>query len=319
VLKCIFFGTPEFAARTLRDLLDHDIQVLAVVSRPDRPKGRSGKPVPTAVKQLLIDTGHSEIPIYQPEKASDPDFIERMASYDADLFVVVAYGEIRRQALLDVPRLACINVHASLLPAYRGAAPIQRAIIDGQAESGVTIMHMVRKMDAGEMIERRRVRIEEDETFGDLAEKLCQVGCQALRSVIQRFEAGEVESVPQDEDLVTYAPKIELEDCELDWQRPAKELHDLVRGVNPVPTAWAWVYHRGEKKRLKVLRSCVHSDLEGEAGQILKYGKQGFVLGTGEAALELLEVQMQGKRRMNARDLMAGIPQDALDFRQLRA
>ncbi|MCB1136288.1 MAG: methionyl-tRNA formyltransferase [Chlamydiia bacterium] len=312
MLKVVFFGTPDFAAETLRFLLEQGVHVAAVVSKPDRPKGRSGAPAPTAVKQLLLQS-YPDLPLHQPEKASAPEFAEVLAQYDADLFIVVAYGEIMRQNLLDMPKLACINVHASLLPEYRGAAPIQRAIMDGKKETGISIMHMVRKLDAGDVIRQVIVPIGTNTTFGELHDALCVAGSAALLQVIQAFEQGSVNSIPQDESLVTYAHKIELEDCELDWSKPAQVLHDLVRGVNPFPIAWAWVKVRGAVKRLKVLSTRVRTDLHGAPGAIASYTKAGIVVACGAGGLELVEVQLEGKRRMLGQDFVLGTPQDQLE------
>lgn len=307
-MKVIFFGTPPFAASILESLIDAGIEVCAVVSRPDRSKGRSGTPVPTPVKEFLLQNAPS-IPIYQPEKCSTPEFAEQLREHRADLFVVVAYGEIIKQDILDIPRLGCINIHASLLPKLRGAAPIQRAIIDGEKKTGITIMHMVRKMDAGDMIAKVEVAIGPETTFGELEKELMEVSAPLLLEVIQQIEKGVAQREPQDESLVTFAPKIELEDCEIDWNQPAEKIHDLIRGVNPYPGAWTTVEVKGEAKRMKVFRSRIASEPMGmdlPAGTFHKEKKSLFVV-CGKGTLEILEVQVEGKKRMTSAELLLGI------------
>lgn len=302
-MNVVYFGTPQFAADVLETLLEQGVNVVAVVSRTDKPKGRSGTPVPTPVKQVALEKG---IPVHQPVKVSAPEFEETLHSFDADLFVVVAYGEILKQHVLDAPRKGCINLHASLLPKYRGAAPIQRCIIDGEKESGVSIMYMVKKMDAGDVILKSRVPIGPDMTFGELEAELKAVGGDLLYKVVHRFETEIPDGEPQDESQVTFAPKIELEDCEIDWNRPANALHNLIRGVNPYPIAWCYVKTGGREKRLKILRSEV-VDRAGAPGSILASDKNGVTVGCGDRALCLKQVQLEGKKAMPADALMRGI------------
>lgn len=312
-MNIVFFGTPQFAADALTYLLEHGIQVIAVVTKPDKPKGRSGTPLPPPVKSLA-EALLPGVPIYQPEKASAPDFANILRALDADLFVVAAYGEIVKQYLLDIPRLGCINLHASLLPRYRGAAPIQRAIINGDLVSGATIMHMVLKMDAGNIINTVEVSIGPEMTAGELEKEICKAGSVALLEVITQFSSGRIEGVMQDESFVTYAPKIELEDCEIDWHRPAQEIHDLIRGANPHPGAWCTVSWRNEKKRLKIYRSqIVH--FSAPPGTIISEGKEGIIVACGKDALCLQEVQLEGKKAMLAAELIRGVPIDLFSFK----
>jgi methionyl-tRNA formyltransferase len=305
-MRVVFLGTPLFAAHVLEYLLQHDVNIVAVVSKPDRPKGRSGTPIPTPVKNIA-QIYH--LPVYQPEIVSAPEFADVLKQYEADLFVVVAFGEIIKQHLLEMPRRACINLHASLLPKYRGAAPIQRCIIEGETETGVTIMHMVKKMDAGDMIKKVTVPIGTEETFGELEETICEAGKKALLDVIHAFERGEPSRIPQDHSQATLAPKIELEDCEIQWNRPAHGLHNLVRGVNPYPGAWCTVTVQGEKKRLKIWRTRVIPSEQREPGTLLniEQRKGNLHVATADQALELLEVQLEGKKRMTSGELMRGI------------
>lgn len=314
-MRVVFFGTPLFAAQVLEYLLQNKVNIVAVISKPDRPKGRSGTPVPTPVKTTALAL-KPHLPVYQPEIVSAPEFADVLKPYEADLFVVVAYGEIIKQHLLDMPRRACINLHASLLPKYRGAAPIQRCIIEGEGETGVTIMHMVKKMDAGDMIKKVVVPIGPNMTFGELEHELCEVGKQALLEVIQAFEKGEPPRIPQDHSQATLAPKIELEDCEIQWSRSAQQLHNLVRGVNPYPGAWCYVTVRGEKKRLKISRTRIVPCEKAPPGTVLNADqtKGNLLIATGDQALELLEVQLEGKKSLSSEELTRGLSRQHLSF-----
>ena len=309
-MRIVFFGTPVFAAEVLTYLVDHGVDIVAVITKPDKPKGRSGEPVPTPVKQASLA---KNIPVFQPVLVSDLDFSATIQAFDADLFVVVAYGEIIKQHLLDMPKIGCINLHASLLPKWRGAAPIQRSIIHGDLKTGVTIMHMVKKMDAGDMISMVKVPIGPTMTFGELEKELCDVGKIELLKVIRDFEKGIVNRYPQDHAQATHASKIELEDCELHWDKPALTLHNLVRGANPYPGAWVYVNVRGDKKRLKIFSTVPVVDVSGHPGEIQAEAK-GLVVACGEQSLKLLEVQLEGKKAMTADEFLRGLPPNSLSF-----
>lgn len=312
-MKIVFFGTPTFAAITLKYLLQHGVNVVAVITKPDKAKGRSAVPVATPVK-VVTQTQNPPLPLFQPALVSAPEFSDILKAFDADLFVVVAYGEIIKQHLLDMPRLGCINVHASLLPKYRGAAPIQRSIINGDHVTGITIMHMVRKMDAGDIIQKVEVAIAPNDSFPEVENALCEAGCKVLLEVIHRFETGPVQGVPQHHEIATYAPKIELEDCQITWTLPAQQIHDLVRGVTPEPGAWCYVSVRGQKKRMKIFKSRVESDLQGTPASILTYGKEGLVVASGQGAIRILELQLEGKKTMTATEFVLGLPKEQLSF-----
>jgi len=305
IMKVIYFGTPDIAAHVLHFLLEHHVNVVAVVTKPDRPKGRSGDPVPTPVK--LVAQAHSlALPVYQPELVSAIEFAPTLEQYQADLFVVVAYGEIMKQHLLDMPKIACINLHASLLPKYRGAAPIQRCIVNGEKESGVTIMHMVKKMDAGDMIKTVKVSIGPNTTAGELTDELDRVGSQALLDVIHEFSRGAVPTIPQDPTQATMAPKIELEDGEVKWAAPAQQIHNLVRGVTPHPGGWCFVTLREQKKRMKLLITRVVPEMAGEPGHVLSADKHRLIIACGEQALEIVQLQLEGKKMMAADEFLRG-------------
>lgn len=314
-MRIIFFGTPLFAAEVLEYLLTHQIEVVGIVSKPDKPKGRSKELVPTPVK-LLAQKRCPDVPFLQPEKISAPDSAEILKSLQADLFVVVAFGEIIKQNLLDMPALGCINLHTSLLPRYRGAAPVQRSVMAGEVESGVTIMHMDRKMDTGDIINVVRTPIGPETTFGELEQTLCDIGKQALLHVILNFKSGALPKIPQDHFLATFAPKIELEDCQVDWNQPAQAIHNLVRGVNPYPGAWCIIKIRGEPKRLKINRTRVVPYPSSLAGTILNVEntQANLLIAAGNQAIELLEIQLEGKKLMSSAEFTRGFSKSILQF-----
>jgi len=313
MLKVVFFGTPTFAAKTLEFLLQNNINVVAVVTRPDRPQGRSRSLTPSPVKLV---SQKRNLPLYQPEKASAPDFAPILEQYQADLFVVVAYGEIVKQNLLDMPRLACINVHASLLPKYRGAAPIQQAVINGETMSGITIMHMVKKLDAGDIIKSASVSIDPNMTAGELEEELLIAGENSLLEVIHDFEKEVPPRTPQNPDLVTYAAKVEPCDGELYWTESAKNLHNRARGVTPKPGAWCWVEINGVKKRLKIKKTKYVDKFSGQPGEILEYEGKTICIACGEGTLQILELQLEGKKPMDSASFLRGLPQNQITFIQ---
>jgi methionyl-tRNA formyltransferase len=312
-MKVIFFGTPDIAAHVLQFLLANNVNIVAVVTKPDRAKGRSSTPVPTPVKVAAL-ANNPPLPVYQPEFVSVQEFAPILEKYNADLFVVVAYGEIMKQHLLDMPKLGCINLHASLLPKYRGAAPIQKCIIDGDAIGGVTVMHMVKKMDAGDIIKMVTVDIGPNMTAGELTDEYAKIGSQALLDVIGEFEAGVIRHVPQDAEKSTFAPKIELEDCELNWNLDAHILHNLVRGVTPEPGSFCYVKVKGEKKRLKIKSTRVESELSGLPGEILTATKDGIVVACGSNALRIIGLQLEGKKEMPIGEFLRGTPVDQIIF-----
>lgn len=311
-MKIVFFGTPKFAANTLSYLLEHNISIAAVITKPDKPQGRSGKLVSPPVKNVA-ESQNPPIPVYQPPLVSAEEFAGTLKHYDADLFIVVAYGEIIKQHLLDMPKLGCINVHASLLPKYRGAAPIQRSIIEGETETGVTIMHMAKKMDAGDIIKMVSIPIEPNMTAGELEEALCKIGCEALLNVVHAFEKGNVQRTAQDHSQATFAPKIELENCEIDWNLPAQKIHNLVRGVTPEPGAWCYVTIKDEKKRLKILKTLYSSEHFGTAGSVNIANKKALQINCGEGSLIITHLQLEGKKPMAGDEFARGY-QNQLTF-----
>ena len=291
----------------LQYLLDNGVDIVAVITKPDKAPRALATASADSRKNRSFSTKSSPARI-PTELVSDPAFAPTLAQYDADLFVVVAYGEIIKQHLLDMPKVACINLHASLLPKYRGAAPIQRCLINGEKETGVTIMHMVKKMDAGDIISSVAVPLDDKINYGELEEKLCTEGCKLLLDVVHDFAKRTPSRIPQEASGVTMAPKIELEECEIDWKRPAKTIHNLVRGVSPSPGAWCYVTLKEQKKRLRVLRTRVATTApQATPGTIVQWDSHGVIVACGNGALELLEVQLEGKKAMAAAEFARGV------------
>lgn len=305
-MRIVFFGTSSFAARVLSSLIESGSQVQAIITRPDRMKGRHLKASPPPVKEVASQICPL-IPVYQPEKASAPEFAETLKQFNADLFIVVAYGEIIKKNLLEMPSLGCINIHASLLPKYRGAAPIQRALMEGEKETGITIIEMSAQMDAGDILEMESIPITEEMTFGELEPKLCDLSVKLLFRSIKNFESNQVVKVPQDHSLATLAPKITPLEEFIDWTQSAYKIHNQIRGLSPTPSAWCQISIDHELKRLKIKKAKVVKGMSALPGTILTFGKDGWVISCGEDALCLLEVQLEGKKPMSVADCIRGI------------
>jgi methionyl-tRNA formyltransferase len=300
--RIVFFGTPDFASSVLAFLLDAQVDVAAVVTQPDRPKGRSLQASPSPVKSCVINRG-LKIPIFQPEKASEPGFLEKLKELHADLFVVVAFGQILPQSLLDIPPKGCINVHASLLPKYRGASPIQRSLLHGEKETGVAIQKMVKQLDAGDVIATAKVKILPNMTYGELEAELCELSKPLLLLVLQFFEKGIPPAAPQNHSLATYAPKITAEEAEIRWEKSAEEIHNQIRAFSPRPGAWCWCFTaNGEKKRVKILRSMA----VGQTGSPGSVATPDGIVGCGSGSLQIIEIQPEGKKAMSASEWLRG-------------
>ncbi|CAM3188230.1 methionyl-tRNA formyltransferase [Sporolactobacillus spathodeae] len=301
-MKIVFMGTPDFAVPILENLISEpSYTVVCVVTQPDRPKGRRHVLTAPPVKESAL---RHHIPVLQPEKVRRKDAVADILSYAPDLLITAAYGQILPQSLLDGPRLGCVNVHASLLPEYRGAAPIQQAIIDGKEETGVTIMYMVKQLDAGDMLAQVHVPINADETFGGLHDKLSAAGSQLLMETLPAIEAGSVHPVQQEESRVSFAPSIQHEDEAIVWSKSAKEIHNLVRGLNPFPGAYTSL----DGKVFKIF-SAQQTGLqtEEEPGKITAFDHAGILVATGSGeVLRITECQPAGKKRMRATDFLNG-------------
>lgn len=296
--RIVFMGTPAFACPSLETLLAGPDPVVGVVCQPDRPRGRGLAVAAPEVKTLAEAHG---LPVLQPTKVRTPEFLGALRDLAPDLIVVAAYGRILPRPVLDLPPHGCINVHASILPRHRGAAPIQHAIAAGDAESGVTIMAMSEEMDAGDVLLIRRTPIESDDTGGTLGTRLAALGAEALGVAIAGLKEGSVRPVPQPSEGITFAPRIEREHTRLDWTRPAEVLARTVRAFAPEPAAFTTL----DGATLKVLAAEARP-ASGPPGVVLEAGPRGLVVGTGEGSLALLEVQLQGKRRMPIEAFLAG-------------
>lgn len=293
-LRTVFMGTPGFAVPSLAALAEV-ADVTLVLCNPDRPAGRGRSMASPPVKEEAIRRG---IPVFQPEKARHPDAVARIGAEEPDLIVVAAYGHILPKSILDIPRLGCINVHASLLPKYRGAAPINWAVARGETVTGITIMRMDEGMDTGPMLHVREMPIGEEDTAETIFAKLSILGAEALREALRRLREGTLDETPQDAALATYAPLLTKEHGRIDWSRPAREVLNLVRGMTPWPSAFA--HHAG--KTLKVLSSVLpaESGPAGEPGELVAIGRGGISVACGEGVLCLQVVQPEGGKAMEA-------------------
>lgn len=294
-LRLVFAGTPEFAAEHLKALLDSPHQIIAVYTQPDRPAGRGQKLMPSPVKQLAVE---HDIPVLQPPTLRDPAAQAELKALGADLMVVVAYGLILPQVVLDTPRLGCINSHASLLPRWRGAAPIQRAVQAGDAESGVTVMQMEAGLDTGPMLLKVTTPIAASDTGGSLHDRLAQLGPQAVLQAVEGLAAGTLQGEVQDDALANYAHKLNKDEARIDWSRPAVELERLVRAFNP----WPICHSSLDGEPLKVLAATL-GEGKGVPGQILAASKDGLTVACGEGALLLTRLQLPGGKPLNFADL----------------
>ena len=294
-MRIVFAGTPEFAAQHLQALLDAGRQIVAVYTQPDRPAGRGQKLMPSPVKQLALQHG---IAVYQPQTLRDPVAQAELAALQPDLMVVVAYGLILPQVVLDTPRLGCINSHASLLPRWRGAAPIQRAVQAGDSSSGVTVMQMEAGLDTGPMLLKVSTTITADDTGGSLHDRLARLGSAAVVDAISKLAAGELRGEVQDDSQATYAHKLNKDEARIDWNRPADELERLIRAFNPWPICHSTL--RGEP--LKVLAASL-GEGTGQPGEILTASRDGLTVACGVGALRLTRLQLPGGKPLNFADL----------------
>ncbi|WP_442111113.1 methionyl-tRNA formyltransferase [Pseudomonas sp. NUPR-001] len=294
-MRIVFAGTPEFAAEHLKALIDSPYEVVAVYTQPDRPAGRGQKLMPSAVKQLAVDNG---IAVLQPPTLRNAEAQAELAALKPDLMVVVAYGLILPQAVLDIPRLGCINSHASLLPRWRGAAPIQRAVEAGDSESGVTVMRMEAGLDTGPMLLKVITPISASDTGGSLHDRLAEMGPPAVIEAVAGLAAGTLQGEIQDDSLATYAHKLNKDEARLDWSRPAVELERLIRAFNP----WPICHSSLNGEALKVLAASLSTGT-GAPGEIIGASKDGLIVACGEQALCLTRLQLPGGKALSFSDL----------------
>ena len=299
-MRTVFFGSPDFAVPCL-DALHEVSDVAAVVSQPDRPAGRGLNMKPPPVKARALELG---LDVWQPTKIRTADFAARLRALRTDVGVVVAYGRILPRAVLDAPRMGCVNVHASLLPRWRGAAPIQWSIVHGDSQTGVTLMQMDEGMDTGAILARATTPIAPNEDAATLSGRLSKMGAELLRAELPRYVAGELEATPQDEARATMAPLLTKEHGRIDWTQPARAVHDLIRGMSPWPGAYADLGPR----RIKIHRAIASTlDPEGATpGEVIALDAEGILVACGQGTLEILELQESGRRRVDARAFISG-------------
>lgn len=291
-MRVIFMGTPDFAVPSLEALLTKH-EVVLVVTQPDKPKGRGKKMVPTPVKACALEHG---IPVLQPEKVKEPEFVEQLRSYEPDLIAVTAFGQILSEPILEMPKYGCINVHGSLLPKYRGAAPMQWSIIDGEKVTGITTMYMAKGLDSGDMLLKAEVEITDEDTFATIHDKMAVTGANLLLDTLDQLEAGTLERIPQYHDAATYAPMITKETGHIDWSKNRQDIINLIRGLNPVPAAYT-IYEEEVLKIFGAVISDVQAD-DAANGEIVAVVKKGFVVKCGDGCLLITEVQARGGKRM---------------------
>ena len=301
-MRIVFMGTPDIAATCLTGLLEAGMDVVGVYTQPDRPRNRGMKLTFSPVKEVAVAR---EIPVFQPDTFKDPEVVEELRSLHPDVLAVVAYGRLLPQSVLDIPPRGCINIHASLLPAYRGSAPYQWAVLDGLKETGVSAQFMAKKMDAGNVIDVEKTEIGENETAGELLDRLAVLGCKLLKRTLERVEAGNVASTVQDESKVTFAPMLDKSMCPIDWTKTAQQVHDKVRGLHPWPVATAEI----GGTLFKIHQTVILPDAPSAApGTILGLTKTGLQIACGEGAVEIRSLQAQGGKRMAAPDYFRGHP-----------
>ena len=299
-MRVVFMGTPDIAATCLKKILADGFDVVGVYTQPDRPKGRGMKLVASPVKEVAVAAG---IPVFQPENFREEETVEALRALQPDICAVVAYGRILPQKVLDVPKYGCINIHASLLPKYRGSAPYQWAVLDGLTETGVTAMYLTREMDAGDIIDISKTPIGENETAGELLDHLAVLGAELLSKTLTRFESGKVPATPQDAAGVSYAPMLDKSMCPIDWTKTAQQVHNHVRGLHPWPVATMEL----QGKTFKVHETRVVEG-SGKPGEILSLTKTGLRIACGEGAVEIISLQAEGGKRMAAPDYFRGHP-----------
>jgi methionyl-tRNA formyltransferase len=302
-MRILFMGTPDFAVPSLEALVQNGFEVVAVVTQPDRPKGRKGLLTPSPVKETALTYN---IPVLQPEKVRAEEALAEIATYEPDLLITAAYGQLLPKRLLEMPRLGSINVHGSLLPRWRGGAPVHHSILAGDKETGVTIMRMAQALDAGDILTQVVVPIEETDTMSSVYQKLAEAGAKLLLETLPQIENGTITEMPQDEALVTYGPNIKREDEEINWNHDARTIFNQVRGLNSWPGAFTAFSH----KVMKIWQARIieeDSTPKAEPGTVLKTTEDSIIVQCGNGTLGLLEIQPFGKRRMQVTEFLNGV------------
>ena len=290
-MKILFMGTPDFAIPSLRELLLSGEEIVGVITQPDKPRGRGYELLPTPIKAFALEHG---LDVYQPETLRGEEFEALLGKLSPELIAVTAYGKILPENVINFPKYGCINVHGSLLPEYRGAAPMQRAIIDGKSETGVTIMYMEKGLDTGDMLLVEKCNIEDSDNFEDIHDRLSEIGAKALVKVVDSLKRGTAVRVPQDSSRATYAAKIEKSDCAVDFSRSAREVHNLIRGLSPIPLSFT---RTPDGRLLKILETRIFDEdkLLGKAGEVISVGDD-ICVACGKGAVSLLRVLPEGRK-----------------------
>ena len=299
-MRVVFMGTPDIAATCLKKIIADGFDIVGVYTQPDRPKGRGMKLVQSPVKETALANG---LPVFQPENFRSDGDVQALRDLKPDVVAVVAYGRILPQRVLDIPAKGCVNIHASILPQYRGSAPYQWAVLDGRAETGVTAQQMAQQMDAGDIIDVAKTPIGPDETAGELLDRLAVLGADLLSKTLGRMAQGEVEHFKQDESQVCFAPMLDKSMCPIDWSKTAQQVHDHVRGLHPWPVATMEL--KGQKFKVHATKIVEGS---GQPGEVLGLTKTGLKIACGEGAVEVTSLQAEGGKRMAAPDYFRGHP-----------
>ena len=304
-MRIVFMGTPDFSVPALEALVEGGHEVVAAITQPDKPKGRGKAVLMTPVKEKAMELG---IPVYQPVKVREPEFVEKLRQMEPDAIVVVAFGQILPKSILEIPRYGCVNIHASLLPKYRGAAPIQWAVIDGERESGVTTMFMNEGLDTGDMLEKEAVTLDPKETGGSLHDKLSAIGGRLILSTLKGLEDGTLKGTPQTDEGTCYAKMLKKSLGDIDWTMDAAAIERLIRGLNPWPSAYTCLHG----KTLKIWDGDVLEREYGvEPGTVAEVAKDRLVVQTGQGSLAIRSLQLEGKKRMDAGDFLRGYAVEA--------
>lgn len=299
-MKIVFMGTPEFAVPCLQKIIDEGHEVVAVVTQPDKPKGRGKKLAMPPVKELALKY---DIPVYQPLKAREESFVDTLKEMNPELIVVVAFGQILPKSILDIPKYGCVNVHASLLPRYRGAAPLNWVIINGEEKTGVTTMYMDEGLDTGDMILKSEIPLDDEITAGELHDKMMIDGAKVLKETIDLIEKGEAPREKQSNEDTCYSPIMNKSLGNIDWKKSAIDIHNLVRGINPWPSA----YTTYEGQTMKIWKTkVIDKNSDKDPGTIISVDKEGMNVSTSEGILQIKEIQMAGKKRMEVPEYIKG-------------